>query len=81
MDCIDLLLQVSTSVLSIVSASAIGGDADFFSWLEYQVAMVWQDPYCGDSTCNEPIEFPSFGRLTYMLESPGGAPAKPAGYA
>ncbi|KAK3278968.1 hypothetical protein CYMTET_13127 [Cymbomonas tetramitiformis] len=62
------LLQVSTSVFSIVSASALGGNADFFTWLEYQVTTVWQDPFCGDGTCNAPIEFPSFGRFGCQVD-------------
>lgn len=44
------------------AASFLAGQSEVLSYLEEQVvASAWQDVVCGDSVCEEPLEFPALG--------------------
>mmetsp|Transcript_10216 Transcript_10216/g.33452 ORF Transcript_10216/g.33452 Transcript_10216/m.33452 type:complete len:1592 (+) Transcript_10216:74-4849(+) len=36
---------------------------EVYDWLEGIISSVWLDPVCGDGVCEEPFEFPSYGRF------------------
>ncbi|KAK3277369.1 hypothetical protein CYMTET_14618 [Cymbomonas tetramitiformis] len=34
--------------------------ADIWDWLAGTVSQYWQEPFCGDGVCEDPLEFPAF---------------------
>ena len=36
---------------------------EVYDWLSDLVADLWVDPLCGDGICEEPFEFPMYGRF------------------
>ncbi|CAI5983999.1 unnamed protein product, partial [Closterium sp. NIES-65] len=46
------------------SSNRFAGAGEFYSWLNNSIIQqFWQDPPCGDGTCDQPFEFPAFGRF------------------
>ncbi|CAI6004768.1 unnamed protein product [Closterium sp. NIES-65] len=46
------------------SSNRFAGAGEFYSWLNNSIfRQFWQDPPCGDGTCDQPFEFPAFGRF------------------
>ncbi|CAI5484977.1 unnamed protein product, partial [Closterium sp. Yama58-4] len=46
------------------SSNRFAGAADFYAWLNNSIIEnFWQDPPCGDGLCDQPLEFPAFGRF------------------
>ena len=41
----------------------MGSPVDILNWLVGTAYPVWIDEVCGDGVCNEPFEFPSYGRF------------------
>ncbi|CAI7737974.1 unnamed protein product [Closterium sp. NIES-54] len=46
------------------SSNRFAGATDLYSWLNSSIIeKFWQDPPCGDGLCDQPLEFPAFGRF------------------
>ncbi|CAI5516018.1 unnamed protein product [Closterium sp. Naga37s-1] len=46
------------------SSNRFARAADFYAWLNSSIIeKFWQDPPCGDGLCDQPLEFPAFGRF------------------
>ncbi|GJP56726.1 hypothetical protein CLOM_g15778 [Closterium sp. NIES-68] len=46
------------------SSNRFAGASDFYGWLNGSIIQqFWQDPPCGDGLCDQPFEFPAFGRF------------------
>ncbi|KAK3262156.1 hypothetical protein CYMTET_28975 [Cymbomonas tetramitiformis] len=64
-----MLIQVSEhdsyQVTSSIAAAAVPPkySVQFLDWLKTMILEVWTDPICGNGSCEEPYEFPSFGRF------------------
>ena len=39
------------------------GTEEVYDWIEKVVTDHWTDPMCGDQICDEPFEYPSYGRF------------------
>jgi hypothetical protein len=57
--------QVTSNLVTqfVPGVSAFSALTDITDWLSGQVGAIWTDPVCGDGKCEQPFEFPTYGRF------------------
>lgn len=62
----------------------VNGQADVYAWIQSIIIPAWNDPNCGDISCDDPFEFPQFGASSplchaSLLPAPAMPPRAAAG--
>lgn len=61
----DISYKVHDTVWAVVQPSSMSyqSKSDVYDWINNLLTTIWADPVCGDGLCEEPFEYPSYGRF------------------